>query len=313
MTGPLVALLVDAGQGAGFGHLRRQLVLARALEGLGARVVFGLPDPDAIPWPDARIPSPFRWSPGERAPEADAVVVDSYRADPPSPGGPAVAVMDDLGERPVEADLVINHNAYGDLCDYSAYRARRVLAGPRYAMVGQEFTALRGRPGDAVLISFGATDDGSLAAPLAEAVRARMPAVPIVVALVRSDPAHMERLRGVNATVRVGRPLDETMADARVVAGSAGFTILETLAAGRSPVVCMIAANQRLNIDFARRRGLPAFDAPAPDDMARAIEECYAGGPAAALPEVDGTGADRVAAAVVEAASQARPRRRGLR
>ncbi len=301
MNADRVTHLVDCGAGAGLGHLRRQLVLAEALASLGVSCRFGLSDPDiGMPLPPA-VTETFLWQPTDLPTAgADALLVDSYQValDLLTPGGPVLAVMDDLAERPVAADLVINHNAYGDLCDYSAYQAGTVLAGPRYAMVGQAFRDLRGRPGEAILVNFGATDDGHHSRQLVAALRALLPNVPILVALMRAAPEPCRALESLGAELRVARPLEEAMATTRIYAGAAGFSLLESLVAGRRPVACAIADNQRLNIAYLRRRGLPAFDRPEPVAMARAAAECYSGAESVAVAELDGLGAIRVAEAI---------------
>ena len=301
MSGLRVTHLVDSGPQVGLGHLRRQLVLAEALTARGAICRFGLSDPQVGIELPACVAATFAWDCRELPREGvDALVVDSYRVDPTllEPGRPVVVAMDDLAERPLAADLVVNHTAYGDLCDYSAYRAGRLLAGPRFAMVGAAFRALRERSAAGLLVNFGATDDGRFALPLVVALRSCLPQVPILVALMRVAPEQRAALEALGVDIRVARPLEEAMAEARVFVGAAGVSLLEALAAGRMPVVCAIADNQRINVEFLRKRGLPAFPQSDPQAMAQAVLECYPSPVAVAVPELDGLGAERVAEAI---------------
>ncbi|MGP1255664.1 MAG: hypothetical protein ACTS10_14695 [Kiloniellales bacterium] len=296
-----VTHLVDSGPQVGLGHLRRQLVLAEALAARGAICRFGLSDPEVgIELPNC-VAETFTWDRRELPQgDVDALVVDSYQVDPEllASSRSLIVAMDDLAERPLAADLVVNHNAYGDLCDYGAYRAGRLLAGPRFAMVGAAFRALREHPADGLLVNFGATDDGRLSLPLIAALRDFLPEVPILVALMRVAPEQQAALERLRAEVRLARPLEEAMAEARVFVGAAGVSLLEALAAGRMPVVCAIADNQRINIEFLSKRGLPAFPRPDPQAMAQAVLECYATSVVVAVPELDGLGAERVADAI---------------
>ena len=298
MTPWRVTHLVDCGQQAGLGHLRRQLVLADALSSRGAVCRFGLSDPEPRIDLGAAVAEVFPWDRSDLPRGgADALVVDSYQVDPArlARGGPVLAVMDDLADRPMAADILINHNAYGESCDYRCYDVGKVLAGPRFSMVSKSFPALRGTPGTAILVSFGATDDGRLSRDLIAALRAQLPHVPILVALMGVAPDHRAALENLGAELRVSRPLEEAMAEARIYVGSAGFSLLEALAAGRPPIACCIADNQRLNVDFLLRYGLPAFEQPSPAEMARAAARCYASPQRVKVAEFDGLGAERVA------------------
>ena len=296
--------LVDCGSKIGLGHLQRQLVLAEALRAEGAVCRFGLSDPEVGIELLPAAAETFVWDRTDLPrDESDALVVDSYKVDPALlvPAGPVLVVMDDLADRPVTADLLVNHNAYGDGCDYGAYSVKQVLAGPRYAMVSAAFRKLRHRPGEAILVNFGATDDGRLSLDLVAALRAHLPDAPILVALMQVSPGHREALESLGAELRVGRPLEESIAEARVYVGAAGLSLLEALVAGRRPVACGIADNQRLNVAFLRRRGLPAFDRPRPQEMAQAAGECYVTQEGTDLAELDGLGAARVARAIIAA------------
>ena len=171
-----VAIRVDAAAEMGLGHARRCISLARALSALGIGVVFvmrdlgldlslfggsgfelvQLPAPQVAFSPASNDPAHARWA-GVSA-ETDAaetvaallgrelrwVVVDHYAFDIRWHRAVAralqvkVAVIDDLADRLIDADLLIDHNLASDHgCKYAPIRSRigRLLGGPRYALL----------------------------------------------------------------------------------------------------------------------------------------------------------------------------------
>ena len=139
--------LIECGATSGFGHLRRCQVLARAMMADGWACRLALSDAtmvdtvlaegfDAQPWYDDGL---------DMAP-VEVLVVDGYHYDPQliarwrTHAGVTLAV-DDLAERPVPADVVLNHNVYGAALDYSAYGAKAAIGGAEYALVDDKFFA----------------------------------------------------------------------------------------------------------------------------------------------------------------------------
>lgn len=176
-----VGVRVDASARMGTGHLRRCLSLARALIVCGATIRFVtrplgvkstamiaekgfansvlLPEPEAAEIEDAAIPR-AAWAqvPVERdaaqtvaalaqfAP--DWVVVDSYGFDARWHDavrdglGARIAQIDDVADRTIAPDLLIDHNHAGDhAAKYAGTlaRAAKILGGPRFALLGPRF------------------------------------------------------------------------------------------------------------------------------------------------------------------------------
>lgn len=118
-------VLADGGAEIGLGHLRRSLVLSSALTRHGWTVQLLVPDEgrrslarhadvEAAPCP-AEL---------HELPAADLLVADSYRTDRPlclawKDRFAARVHIDDLADRPLDAELIVNPNIYGPELDYS--------------------------------------------------------------------------------------------------------------------------------------------------------------------------------------------------
>jgi len=153
MTGPRILFVVDAGPSVGGGHVMRSLTLARALEAQGARAAFVGP-PAVSELLDPFAPDTARIAAEDLAAAAvresfDAIVFDHYGLSEPDhramAQGRPVLVIDDLANRPLGADLVLDSGPARRAEDYNGLtRAHaRLLLGPTFAPVRPEFAALR--------------------------------------------------------------------------------------------------------------------------------------------------------------------------
>lgn len=159
---PRVLVRTVASAEVGAGHLRRCLALAGALRELGADVHFALPQVDApyADWVGARGFGLHRV--GEAAPQEDAacslaavrrdlVIVDDYRLDArwheaASAGGARIAVIDDLADRALAADWVVDPNEQADPAAKYAGRLQRparLLGGSRFALLDAAYEHAR--------------------------------------------------------------------------------------------------------------------------------------------------------------------------
>jgi spore coat polysaccharide biosynthesis predicted glycosyltransferase SpsG len=312
-------LFADCGGTVGLGHVRRTLLLADTLRSLGVTCRYHLPDPAGVTVVErdgfaARIVD--RRSPD--LPAADILVADSYSIENPLSRSwnnrfACRVLFDDLGDRPVEAEIVLNPNFYGGNIDYSSYAATEVLAGPRYALIRSAFCRIRSeRPQsapDRILVSFGGADDGRFGAPIARRLIAVcecpidvvasevLPLAPAIAGIESDAPGRV--------TLYHGAPLERLMSRARIYVGGAGGSALEAWAAGLDLVICSLADNQRLNaaaFDAVGVASLPYFDA---DKMADAVVTALADPPAKGNRSiVDCLGAERVAERVLAHANR---------
>ena len=175
-----IAFRVDASPAMGIGHLRRCLALASALQALGASIVFvtrrlGIDTESMIAahgFESRLLAAPADGKAEVGGPphaalagvpqlidadetraalahlRADWLVVDHYSFDArwherAAHGAPLrVCVVDDLGDRPLRADVLVDHNPAADhRAKYAAHASevRRLLGGPRYALLGPSY------------------------------------------------------------------------------------------------------------------------------------------------------------------------------
>lgn len=159
-----VAIRADASAQVGTGHLKRCLTLAHALRACGAQVAFVSRRIDGVA-PALLQAQPFacEWLPqGASAEEEDArisaqapapraaawVVVDHYglgaawHALVRGQTGARIAAIDDLANRPLAPDLLLDPNLHADHA--AKYRdalqgTPKLLSGPRYALLDQAY------------------------------------------------------------------------------------------------------------------------------------------------------------------------------
>ncbi len=236
----------------------------------------------------------------------DVLIVDGYSYSPEllaewQPHAAVRLVIDDMAERPVSADMVLNHNIYGHLLDYSAYDVSVVIAGPDFSLVNQQFipsaSSSRSDPNQ-LLISFGGTDDGRYSVPVAEGiigvnstVKCHLVCSPLCApsaALSALEDQHPGRVQ-----FHHGADMADLMGRCSVMVGAAGYSLIEALVAGVRPVVCATADNQRLNVQAFQKlggRALGYFDCNALVELTQAEFEL----PHDQKAICDGNGATRV-------------------
>ena len=113
----------------------------------------------------------------------DRVVVDHYGLDArwhrrvSEVTGAPVAVVDDLGDRNLETDLLIDHNLADHASKYAAYlpSTARILGGPRFALLSPTYRAAQRKPfGErvgSIGIFMGGADPGGVSALALQACR----------------------------------------------------------------------------------------------------------------------------------------------
>ncbi|MGR4864836.1 UDP-2,4-diacetamido-2,4,6-trideoxy-beta-L-altropyranose hydrolase [Caulobacter sp. LARHSG274] len=190
MSAPRILFVVNAGPEVGGGHVMRSLTLAQALEAEGAACAFLAP-PAVQAVLKAFGPEMGRHETGplttaelvaaaaDLATRFDAVVIDHYGLAAPEHrriAGPArkpALVLDDLADRPLAADLVLDSGPARKTEDYDGLIAptAELLLGPNNAPVRPAFAALRkdalarralAGPVRRILVSLGLTDVGAI-------------------------------------------------------------------------------------------------------------------------------------------------------
>ncbi len=244
---------------------------------------------------------------------ADWLIVDSYQLGAAwqraaRAGGARIAAFDDLMDRPLEADLVVNAAGIGSEYGDIAPRAK-TLCGLAFAVTSTvptpppHFNAPRD-----FLVAFGASDSTNQTSHvLRELAKARLDDDPFHawVQLGHSAPhrEEVERLTRDLGWARMLMPSETVDAGGRGIAvaiGAAGVSLFERMRDGIPGIVMPIALNQRRIADAAERCGAAV---PAPDpasavsaaiglrhDVERLREMSSAGRSA-----VDGMGSRRIA------------------
>lgn len=197
----------------------------------------------------------------------DWLVVDHYGLDREweqrlRPHAQKILVIDDLADREHDCDLLLDQNFHADMA--RRYRGRvpgtcRLLLGPAYALLRQEFIAARRalpeRDGVVrrLLISFGGTDPTNESGKALEALRVLGRddlAVDIVLGTGNPRRTMIEReaaaLPGVQCHVGVENMAD-FMARADLALGAAGTTTWERCCLGLPSLVVSVAENQVLS------------------------------------------------------------------
>ena len=266
---PTVLFVPAAGPQIGGGHVMRDLSLATALAARGAQCVFAVGDFGR------RVVERFG---SERFPilspeaagglEVQAVVLDDFSLDAAEHGrwrrvGLKLVVIDDLADRPVDADLLVDPSLGRAPADYAgkAPAAAGLLLGPAYALLRPAFAALRPPSApvvcaqvERIFISFGLSDIQGVTARAAARAAAAFPTAGIDVALgpgAASLPALQKLARerrgftvSVEATDVAGR-----LARADLAIGAGGSATWERACLGVPTLSVVVADNQR---DLAR-------------------------------------------------------------
>jgi UDP-2,4-diacetamido-2,4,6-trideoxy-beta-L-altropyranose hydrolase len=344
---PRILFVADAGPSVGGGHVMRCLTLARALEDAGAACAF-VATPAAAAVLDAFGADLARIDTGPAAPADlaeraarhahafDAVVIDHYGLAAPEhraiAAGRPTLVIDDLADRPLAADLVLDSGPARQAADYDGLVPphAELLLGPNHAPVRPAFAALRkaalarraGAPDvRRILVSLGLTDVGAitgrvvdLALPLLQqagggdtvldvVLGAGAPSLPSLRDQARTEPRLVLHVDS--------QDMPQLTLEADLAVGAGGSTSWERCVLALPTLLLVLAANQGeasqalaqadavLALDVAD----PDFDAAFVDALARLLAEPPLRDrlSTASAAVCDGRGAARVAAHFLEA------------
>lgn len=296
----VVRLVAAGGPGIGMGHLARSTALACALRlrgysvntrGVGLGASFEL---DGIEWS-----------------------IEQFVADEE----PVMTILDgyELGSEnlTVQGPIVLMHPLRGEGVEPSAFldvggTGDGGLRGLEYACLRRPFWScgdrrLADEVGSA-LVTSGASDAGGGVAALAARVKAALPQASVTA--VRGPFSHTAAPEGVEL-LDAPRDLAPAMAASDLVVSAAGLTMLEALSTAAPTIGLIVAENQRAQAESVRRVGAAevcepraleaALDAVAGDRGRRA--ELARG----ARNAVDGLGAHRAGAALLEAVGERGP------
>ena len=298
MTAPRILFVADAGPSVGGGHVMRSLTLARALQDEGATCAF-LATPavaavlDAFGADVARIatdaaaPTELASAAALAARGVDAVVIDHYGLSAPDhraiAAGKPTLVIDDLADRPLDADLVLDSGPARKAADYDGRVPARaeLLLGPNHAPVRPAFAALRKEalarraeagPARRVLVSLGLTDVGGITGRVVDLMLPRLgEAVALDVVLGAGAPS-LPDLRDLAAREpRLALHVDtqdmpRLTLEADLAVGAGGSTSWERCILALPTLLLVLAANQgEASAALAGADAVLALDVADPD------------------------------------------------
>jgi UDP-2,4-diacetamido-2,4,6-trideoxy-beta-L-altropyranose hydrolase len=315
MSDDRILFIADAGPAIGGGHVMRSLTLARALQARGADCAFrSHPDGDAVL--DVFAPDLFRV---EDDAGYDALVFDHYALSAHDHAalarGRPVLVIDDLADRPLGADMVLDSGMGRRASDYRGLvpDGCLLLLGPDHAPMRPDFVALRAetlaRRGEGgavrrILVSLGLTDVGGFTLPAVQRLRG-VAEIDVVVGSGAAGLAALTALADEDPSVTLHvdtRDMARLTARADIAIGGGGSSSWERCVLGL-PTLLLVLADNQAAVALAEAGAVIALDAAAEFESGfdAAAARLIAEGALrrrlsqAAAMVCDGRGADRVA------------------
>lgn len=349
MTKPLFLFRVDADAAIGLGHLSRCLTLAQAVQALGGEAVFAMtsPAPAVAAKVEAAGAGLLTLPVGMNLPRdlaatlnltsdtgAAGVVLDGYKFDQAYLDGLARTAcclfFDELMAFRFHVALVLNQNLYARVEDYRRGDRTKLLLGPAYAVLREEFVRARPAVGCSqpdvaarLLLNFGGSDPTDLTSRALAGLADARGRYQIKVVLGGANP-HGDRVRALAAAsphrVEVLTDISnmaQVMNWADLALSASGTTTLEMCCLGLPAVLVIQVDNQRLigEAMAARDLGLQLgwWEEVSAEMMAQGVDElaadrsCRERFSRDGMEAVDGLGADRVARELMSAAREWRP------
>lgn len=305
-----VAIRVDSGTAIGAGHLTRCLTLADELRDRGADVDFitrthpghlaelaRARDYQVHELTGAVAPTsdPATWLGTTQEADAldtlhasaahhplDWIIVDHYGLDATwhhavRPAAVGILAIDDLADRPLAADLILDHNYDANTRAYHHLAPNaKLLLGSRYCLLPKSIRAAgtgvhrSAKPNDqaTVLVSLGGSDPANATAAVLVALHdilATVHHVDVVIGSAHPAPdAVAERCRTLpNATLHVQTErMADLLIDADVAVGAGGTSTWERLFLGVPSIVLPLAPNQVPTLRALVAAGLVLTPAP---------------------------------------------------
>jgi UDP-2,4-diacetamido-2,4,6-trideoxy-beta-L-altropyranose hydrolase len=207
--------------------------------------------------------------------QPDWLVVDHYALDARweeqmRPYTNKIMVIDDLANRPHDADLLLDQNFY----ENAQYRYEglvpsqcRTLLGPRYALLRREFRQAREKMSERdgivrrLLVFFGGADRTNETAKSLEAIRSvgrNDLTVDVVIGMANPHQAQIEAVSRDMPFVTLhycAENMADLMLQADLAIGAGGTTTWERCSLGLPTITVIVAENQRETIEAVATRG----------------------------------------------------------
>jgi UDP-2,4-diacetamido-2,4,6-trideoxy-beta-L-altropyranose hydrolase len=194
--------------------------------------------------------------------------------------GKPILVIDDLADRPLAADLVLDSGPARRAEDYDGLipEGARLLLGPQHAPMRPEFAELRekalswrGEPVGRVLVSLGLTDLDGITGRVVERLRPKVSDVGIDIVLGAEAPSLASLAKIARRDTRIALHIDtphmaRLAAEADIAIGAAGSSAWERCVLGLPTLMLVLAENQRAAAQtLAEREAALVVDAGARD------------------------------------------------
>ena len=320
MTQRKAAFIIECGTKAGLGRLKRCLTLAQALKARGmAFDIFydgkGAKEATLTFYPQAKAISEFFQHPERHGPYSLVILDHSnqniFTAQQHGhclqQTGAKLAIIDDLDQLQLAAEIIINPNLYGATL-YKQREYAHIFAGPDYNLVDPRFFKENSKQAGhrkGIVLSFGGSDTGIRAAQFLESFLEihqeinqeihhqqtspsplppdtipavsippiNLPPVAIPIAGHISIDPHLEKLAQEYASIELikNASMPTLFSAARFYVGSAGVMVQEALASGCDVFCCNCYQDQYLNYQFLQDNNIYCAQDFAPKSLAKAV------------------------------------------
>jgi UDP-2,4-diacetamido-2,4,6-trideoxy-beta-L-altropyranose hydrolase len=335
MVSPVI-FRTDGGPKTGLGHVRRCLSLAKSLRELGRESFFILRgSPQGCQVVQAAGFKTMFLPPGADdlaetiqsiiTLSATSIVVDSYDISSEyfsglEKSGVKLAAIDDLADRELPVQLLINGSIGAKDLSYHCLEGTRYLLGPQYILLRPEFSLGKekhiSKQIRSVLISVGGSDPCNLTPRLMRWAKNILGNVDIKVVIgpfFQNETLVSAEVAILNTHIELQHDPENIyalMASSDLALCGGGQTTYELAAAGTPAVAVRVADNQTINLQGLEKAGVLVWTGDAGDltlgeKVCHALESIKSVQLRQGLSDrgrelIDGKGADRVAHAIVE-------------
>jgi len=182
-------------------------------------------------------------------------------------------VIEDMPNRPHHCDLLVDHNAKRNACDYRLLipDQSKILLGLDYLLISQEYEKYRMESLfnknlgllNKILISMGGGDSSNITSEILDAIDAICSTFDIKLSVVANSKSEgidnlLLRIKQMTCDVEIylDMPnLTKLMADSDLAIGGAGVSAWERCIMGLPSIVCVLADNQKFIADALESSG----------------------------------------------------------
>jgi UDP-2,4-diacetamido-2,4,6-trideoxy-beta-L-altropyranose hydrolase len=263
-----VVFRTTAGRQVGFGHLRRCITLADELAARGSDCVFWLANteernvPGGISYPVTTVDPALEPGTGTAGLPGDAgmLIVDDYAVAESTlsafgnDGERLTVVIDDLADRRLDVDAVINPGAAAHLLSYAVGERCVLLLGAQYALLRPSFRGAASRAAPEkigrVLVTLGGSDPENRTGAVLETVLRRLPDCQVDLVIGPFFDGRIAISAGPRVrSHRAPADLAPLMAEADLAVSAGGQTTYELAAMGVPTLALCLAPNQKPNLE----------------------------------------------------------------